>query len=599
MANNINIVITAEDKASKPIRSISNEMDSASGSSSKFKSALGSLGGALKTVAIAGGVTALAFGTAGAAIGFGFNSSVEQAQTKLQAFMQDNERVAKTLQWVKEEAAKTQFSFTDMADAAATLTPVSKSSGVALEDLVRQAEILAALNPAEGLNGAVFSLREALSGDWVSIMDRFNIPRKRINELKDQGVPAMEIISKTLGEMGINYDLVAKQGQTVSARFEQVQDKLTMMAGAASKPIFDRVSSELDNLADFDFNGLGEQLAGVVSGGIKAFDDFIPKVQELGKQIGDYLGPKLVALWTTVQDKLGPVLSRLWEEVIKPLAAEIGTTLVGAIGALMDAANFLLPILTNVVTWMLDNKATVLAFGAAILGIGAAMKIGAFVTDFKSSLSEAKTAVDNLTTAIGGTDTKLTKFAGWGVFGIAAATALGVVLDDVAKVNRELDGLNAGFEERMASTAELKKQWQDGVITKEEYVKALNEAYEADKKATASATETAKKYDTVRWALESLPFGIGGAIRANNQANDLRGHASGTNASAGGWRVVGEHGPELRQMGQGDQVMPAYRSRQASMGGGSTVVIQNYNSYNERDDNRFFRDLGFALELAS
>lgn len=327
MANKINIVITAEDKASKPIRNISEEMDGASGKSSKFKSALGALGGALRGAAVAGGIAATALAGTGLALGFNFNSALEQAQTKLSAFMGDNERVAKTLQWVKTEAALTQFSFTEMADAAAQLTPVAKSSGESLEALIKQAEILAALNPAEGLTGAVFSLREALSGDWMSLMDRFNIPRTRINQLKAQGVPAMKIISTVLGEMGIKYDLVAKQGQTVSARWDQITDKLNMMAGAATKPIFDRVSKELDNLADFDYEGVGEQLGNIVAGAIKGLDDFvgftrdtIAAVRRLPGEISSAVraGAENVATWAkeqfeTVQKAVGSALDWIGE----------------------------------------------------------------------------------------------------------------------------------------------------------------------------------------------------------------------------------------------------------------------------------------------
>ncbi|TFD14179.1 hypothetical protein E3T26_08630 [Cryobacterium sp. TMT1-21] len=598
MANNINIVITAEDKASKPIRSISDEMDGASGKSNKFKSALGSLGGVLKTTAIAGGIAAAAFAGTSAAIGFNFNSSVEQAQTKLQAFMQDNARVAKTLQWVKEEAAATQFSFTDMADAAANLTPVSKLTGTALEALVKQAEILAAVNPAEGLTGATFSLREALSGDWVSIVDRFNLPRKRINELKAQGVPAMEIISKTLGEMGINYDLVSKQGKTTAARFDQVKDKLTMMAGAAAKPIFDRVSSELGKLGEFNFEALGDQLAGVASGALKAFDEFIPRVQEVASQIGEYLSPKIQTLWETVQTKLMPALEKLWKEVLQPLIPVIGELLVGAVGGLIDALDWALRVLSPLITFMANNTGTVVGFALAFGAIKLAMEFGDIVTKFQGNMTLAKDSVQGVINKVTDADGKLTKFAGWASFAGLAAIALGVILDDVKRVHAELDTLDAGLKSRQDETAKLKKQWQDGIITKDQYVKALSEAATADQKAQKSAKATADKYDLGRYFLESLPFGIG---TANKIGNSAKGHASGTNASPGGWRLVGEHGPEPVYLPQGAQVTPAYQAR--SQGGtgssGGHTVLANVTINNGGDYHRMLNDIGFALELAS
>ena len=392
MAQEINIVISAQDKASKPIRRVSDEIDGGTQKSSKFRSALGALGTALKATTLAAGATAIALGTAGATIGFGFNSSVEQATTKLDAFMRDGDRVAQTLSWVKQEAAATQFSFTDMADAAANLTPVANSSGVALKELVRQAEVLAAVNPAEGLTGATFSLREALSGDWVSIIDRFNLPRQRINQLKEEGVPAMEIISRTLKEMGIDYSLVEKQGQTVSARFDQVRDKLTMMAGAASKPIFDRVSQELGNLDGFDFEALGERLAGIVSGGIDAIDDFIPKVQELGKQVGDYLGPKFATVWQITQEKLFPALQNLWKQVLEPLIPVVGELLVGALGLAVDMFGKMLEVVSPLISFLADNTWVIWGVVGAIGAFKVALQIQEGVAAFQSSVEAMKGA---------------------------------------------------------------------------------------------------------------------------------------------------------------------------------------------------------------
>lgn len=329
----LSIIVKAQDKASQVIDDINGKLDQHSSKLSKVASTAASLG-AKAAVGIA--AAGLAVTTLTGTVGIGFNSAVENAQTKLMAFTKDAGKTASTLAWVKEEAAKTQFSFTDMADAAANLTPVAKTSGQSIEALVKQAEILAAINPAEGLTGATFSLREALSGDWVSIIDRFNLPRKRINELKEQGVPAMEIISKTLGEMGIDYSIVEEQGKTFASRIDQVKDQLVMMAGAASKPIFDRLKTGLDGLGKVDFAGIGDRMASITAGFVQSIDDAIPKIIEVGRQVGEYLGPKFVRLWETIQNDLMPILSDLWHNVIEPLIPILGTALVGAIGLITD-----------------------------------------------------------------------------------------------------------------------------------------------------------------------------------------------------------------------------------------------------------------------
>lgn len=78
-------------------------------------------------------------------------------------------------------------------------------------------------------------------------------------------------------------------------------------------------------------------------------------------------------------------------------------------------------------------------------------------------------------------------------------------------------------------------------------------------------------------------------------------NASGTNSSPGGSTLVGEHGPEIVNMPRGASVTPAYRSRSdgVSSSSGHTVIIQNMNVNNGRDERLLLNDIGFALETAS
>lgn len=588
--NRINIVISAEDQASKPLRDVSNEMDSGAGKASKFSSALGSLGGMLGKTVLAAGAMALAAGTAGATIGLGFNSSVEQAETKLTAFMQDGEKVAKTLAWVKTEAAATQFSFTDMADAAANLTPVAKSSGVALEDLVKQAEVLAAINPAEGLTGATFSLREALSGDWVSIVDRFNLPRKRINELKEQGVPAMEIISRTLKEMGIDYSLVAKQGQTTAARFDQIKDKLTMMAGAAAQPIFERISEGLDALGNYDFEALGNRASDAVKNIMGSFEllrtgdfkkgmfadwvqedsqlvDVLLGIRDTATQVIDYLAPKFSALGAAIGNDLFPALERLWHEALEPLAPVVGQLLVGSIGFFIDTMTRAV----QVVTWFIDTT----------------LNLKNNVTDaFNWIVEKANWLKDNWIYALGfmigyvaTLPLKLITLTGLAIAGMvnkALSTDWGAMwVGMIHKAGQAWDGI---------------KNWGTGVLN---YFARLDWGAVFVGAARGLGNGV---MGLLEGAINGALAGLPGKPRIN-----LPRFATGTNNAPGGWATVGEHGPENMFVPQGAQVLPAYRSRSTDSDtsrGGPTVVIENFNSYHERDDRRFLRDIGFALEVA-
>lgn len=638
-------------------------MDEAGGKAGTFSEKLTGLGKQAGLAALAVGAAGLAGAVVGLKQGFEFNSQVEQAQTKLMAFMKDGTRVAQTLAWVKDEAAKTQFSFTDMADAAATLTPYSKATGVALKDLVTQAEVLAAINPAEGLSGAAFSLREALSNDWVSIVDRFNLPRTRIMQLKDQGVPAMEIISRTLQEMGIDYGLVADQGKTVSARWDQITDKLKIMAGTATKPIFDRVSQELYVLGNYDYNALGNNLAQSLSGFLAWVDDITPKMQELGRQVGEYLGPKFQDLAKTFVNDIWPVTERMWKEVFAPLAYVLGTALVVAVGLAIDALKLLWVTTSNVASFFLDVGENI-AKGVQIAQQGVVVAVDGIkvawkgLTDFFTGIpgffsnlwASVVSGVQNAVISIGNWFAQMPGQIAFAL-GFAAGWLVSFATVDVPNfINTTINWFaqlpgnvgNAVSQMFAAARGWFVSTGQEMGNRSAQAVSDVGNWFQQLPGRVASAAQglwngtvaafNSFKDSLIRWANDvvngvvgqftSLPGKITGQVQSaldgaqrnvggffNDLGNKLSQgfqaggarHALGSSYTPGGYAVVGEHGPELVNLPQGAQVTPAYRTRAADTPASATSQIFQVtnNIYNQTDYNKMLSDIGFALRLAS
>lgn len=341
--------------ASIDTQAIKKDAKEVEGTIKGFEGQAGASFGKLGTMAKVGMAAAAAAVVAGFGLmikeGFDFNTQVENATAKINAFTKSSQKTGEILSYVKNESIKTQFGFGEMADAAAALIPASKSSGVALEQLIKQAEILAALQPEQGLTGAAFSLKEALSGDFVSIVERFNLPRQRLNQLKADGVPALEAVSKALEEMGIDYSLVEKQGQTTEARWNTMKDTLNQLAGAATKPLFDQISSGLKTISDW------------YTANKPAIDDIVKKFgTELAngaKIFGDALG------WMWQQFK--PVFDEITANkplleflgiFFKALAVIVGVTLVAAFGLVLAAVTLVIGVfeaLRRVGVWLGDT----------------------------------------------------------------------------------------------------------------------------------------------------------------------------------------------------------------------------------------------------
>ncbi len=225
-----------------------------------------------------GGVLATAAGLGFAAKqGLAFNNSMEQVSARLNAFTGDANETARLLGVIENRAKLTPFAFEDMAGAMAGLLPVAKQAQRPIEDLIGTAEILAASNPAQGLEGAVLALQNAAGGDFASLADRFNLPLQVFNKYKKEGLPPLEAVSRGLQDLGLNSRLVENLGKTMSGRLSTVKDTLVGIAATATAQVFDRLSSSLG------------RLQGVIDANMPALDAFASAVGDRLGQAFDYL----------------------------------------------------------------------------------------------------------------------------------------------------------------------------------------------------------------------------------------------------------------------------------------------------------------------
>lgn len=270
----LNIVVKMRDQATAGLRGLGTSIAALG----RYTPTITGVGRAINGIGIAaaagavGGVAAIGVGLGVAAkAGLGFNNDMEQARAAINAFTKDSVATEALLEKVEARAKSTPFAFNEMAQAAAGLQPVMRASGESFEELISKAEILAAANPAEGLTGAVFALREAASGDMASIIERFNLSRTTLNQLKEEGVPALEAVQIAMQEMGYDASLVANMAETASGRWSTFQDILTGLAGQITQPIFDTFSAGLGNV-----NAM--------------LEDNMPMLEGFARGIGEWIG---------------------------------------------------------------------------------------------------------------------------------------------------------------------------------------------------------------------------------------------------------------------------------------------------------------------
>ncbi|MCD0159772.1 hypothetical protein IHN63_00465 [Deinococcus sp. 6YEL10] len=153
----------------------------------------------------------------------------------------------------RDEANKTGQPLMEMYRAGTGMAAVLKAFGMNnkqnLIDAMGVAQRLAAFDPAQGLSGANIAMREALAGDWRSLRLRFEIPGALINELKDQGLGAIQVIDQALNRMGITRDLVVKSAATFTGQVQRIKNNFFDFWMQSSNEVTGNLANTLNGVA--------------------------------------------------------------------------------------------------------------------------------------------------------------------------------------------------------------------------------------------------------------------------------------------------------------------------------------------------------------
>jgi len=218
----------------------------------KIKSGLTSIQGMAAIGLGAIGMSQFGTATIGAA------ASTEMQLETMQAVLRDQQKARDYMAWTMKESADTMFKDTEMMTAALSLTPYAKESISDFKEMMRTAEVLASINPLEGMEGGAFALREAMSGDFVSLQERFNLPRSVINDLKEGKTTAKEylqVVQKAAESLGFTYELVEKQGRTSIGYWNKITGNISSSFRSLGSGMLESIKPRLEKISDwFDNN---------------------------------------------------------------------------------------------------------------------------------------------------------------------------------------------------------------------------------------------------------------------------------------------------------------------------------------------------------
>ena len=160
-------------------------------------------------------------------------------ETAMVGIVKNAAQVQKISEWAMRYAAKYPAMYSDVMETMKglammpSLKPIfTKASVVDMEKIMNIVQGLAALDPQQGVRGAIFAIREALSGQWRSMMMRFEIRPSAIAEAAGMSVAEMkqqpELAIKALDafvKLNVGAETLRKSAESLGVQWGNLSDR--------------------------------------------------------------------------------------------------------------------------------------------------------------------------------------------------------------------------------------------------------------------------------------------------------------------------------------------------------------------------------------
>ena len=296
----INLVasLSLKDNITQPLRQVTSQMNALTRIAGSVGGSMTSLGSAIGRQAnqLTGLKTQLA-GVAGAYVGAqgamkAFNSTIgaaarfEQQEVAVKAIFNDDEASAKYLEMVNKMALDSPLlNSTDMLNSSKGLVAMTKN----VDDLGKAWSIierLQVLDPTQGTDGAAFALKEMWQGDALSMVERFGLDKKQLNEIKKLDIPSqISAISGLLDGMNVTQATVDAMGNTTLGYWMQIGERaesfMRSIGKMSNSKIGDILGGIVKKIDSIDLDSMALKIDAVIGNSLQKAIDFGKRMWEL------------------------------------------------------------------------------------------------------------------------------------------------------------------------------------------------------------------------------------------------------------------------------------------------------------------------------
>lgn len=252
-------IMQSTDDAEKKLKALTgtteafmDELNNMAIKSNTASNALTGLASKMATVVSAGYAVKKAFDIAWGGIE---NAGLQNVQENtLQAMLGSDAAGTGLYDYISDYAKTSILGREDLAKGLTSFIPTTRDLSQ-LQKLINMTERLYAKDPTQGAEGAVFAIKEILSGDTMSMRSRYNITGfdgDMIRTLIADGktAEAIEYISGILDKFGASMDVLEKNTDSLSAKMNILGSNAQTALGEKMEPVMEHLLPLLDQLVE-------------------------------------------------------------------------------------------------------------------------------------------------------------------------------------------------------------------------------------------------------------------------------------------------------------------------------------------------------------
>jgi hypothetical protein len=386
-----NQLASANAKLNREITKMNKELSKANSRLGSMKSSMGSLnhmGAAFGTAYAA----QAAYGTAERGVTATVGTAMEQQySSESVGILAGAENGAKFYKQIQNYAASTAYATEDWARN--MRGAISKSKSIKdLEKYQIVMEQLATLDPIQGLDGAALAVRELNSGDIVSLVERFELPRSALKDIKgiENPIKQIEALSELIGDStGYTVKNVQKMKELPLMQWQKMTNLIKTAMGYIGAGALEKLSPLFEKFNKMWDAGKFEPFIAKLSDGFASITGkAINFVTNMGSNIEG-----IKAKWQPFLDLIGNIKSSLSEAmptiitimdnariIFNNVAADVNavwptvnTVFQTAVGLVKDFSSWVVnnwPAITAVVAGVVTAMMTLKVANAIAAGIG-------------------------------------------------------------------------------------------------------------------------------------------------------------------------------------------------------------------------------------